>query len=454
MTEHEFDISQPAPPENHETKEPLEVYRTTKTASGLSDVYRIITRKDRRNVTIILVLLWGSCAWGILSAWLTDGAHDMTAICFVLYVTLLLCWSRHVAKKTWFRGLDRMVQSEYLLEVFEDGYRITTTHNGREGMRTFTVWEDIAASWETPTYLVLQDHRFVEYWKKSDIAPDSRLFTATVEKRKYLDKDPKGKTYQAPPAKPAEVRTANTSVETSYTPVRTGLQKAGSVLSVLAVMAFIALFVWFSSVSSMPLYINILVICVLLCFPLASLVVGILMKRRGLQGKTCVQVGIVFTILIAVFGFGVSFGFNALDSVKNQDPTFVPEIAEAVGIEIPQDDENSSVTVYQGTADAGRFTNTTRSAMLYYSDAVAEDFEKRITQDDRWLCPLPTPYRGLLPFSAVNTQSSYYVLFYCVDTQTYNAIPNAAGTYRYLCLIFDPAWGKLDIYEYDLTYVP
>ena len=78
---------------------------------------------------------------------------------------------------------------------------------------------------------------------------------------------------------------------------------------------------------------------------------------------------------------------------------------------------------------------------------------EQICNDPRWLQPLPTEMRGVLPDTAITfTGNADYVLFYRMTDDSYNQLPAEDGSYRYLCFIYRANSGLLDIYHYDLIH--
>ena len=66
----------------------------------------------------------------------------------------------------------------------------------------------------------------------------------------------------------------------------------------------------------------------------------------------------------------------------------------------------------------------------------------------------PTLLKGFFPESYPFTASADYKLLYNADLDQYNAIPDQGGAYRYFLLCYNAGSDTMQIYEYDLRYIP
>lgn len=179
--------------------------------------------------------------------------------------------------------------------------------------------------------------------------------------------------------------------------------------------------------------------------PIASIVVGFILKRKGYRYKKNVIVGIIMTALLCVYG---SFPFLFSDLY---DHTAEPVLrAEALlETDLPEPIRINTMDMTQGTQ------SDQRCYMYYQSDvyldaAGSEEFEKIISEDQRWLTTVPNDLVGILPMQAAYAVCDR-VLICNLDTGLYNTLPEESGTYRFLCVLFYTNEDRLEIIEYDMT---
>ena len=413
---------------------PIETYCFHRTASAMETARRVSTQKARRAIWLTLMFYIGLLLW----AWIAEGSWMIGFISGAGAATVLIQWRLlHDQKKRLAADMARITANEYLIEIFEDGYRVSVLSPDREVLRLFSTWEEVVGAWRTSEYLIFYDRIMLHYLPVAEIAADSRMYTGLSAKIKQN-----------------YVRAAKSDAPRIEASIPDRLQKVCKMFTALTVLALIAAFVLFPSMIwalsryAIPLY------ALLLIFPIGSFVCGVACTRRGGKGKSNRDLGIVVAVIIALVGVGAFLFSNVISSSFPMDSTHAYELAQTADIDLPPDLEvvYAVQTPELELSDSNAFTRVCYHAELVL-DEDAEAFLEQIRNDPRWLQPLPTEMRGVLPDTAITfTGNADYVLLYRMTDDSYNQLPAEDGSYRYLCFIYRANSGILDIYHYDLIH--
>ena len=434
MTENEFAGHVTESDQSAVSRVPLESYLTVKTREAHETVRKISSRPLRQAI-------WKTLSVFAAAALLTSLIYreDHTPwLAFYFGAALAYC-SMHGAtlrnyKKRWADGVARAEGSEYLTEIFEDGYRVTVTRDGEETLRFFTTWDRVQGAWQTPEYLIFYNDIMVHYLPVAELPSDSRLFAALSAKLKST--------------KGQKTTSDAKRNEQSLLSRRQGLSKLLAVLSALSLVASLVIFpmmLWMPHRISLPIFV------LLLLFPILCLIYDGIWNRGGRNRRSNRTLCILAIVIIAVVAVGVFFLSEVLDDIRGvEDPTLAYELAQTAKVDLPP---NLAMISSIEISDPSDLTNPIQ---MYYRGVLdledeAETFAEQVKSDPRWLSPLPTELRGLLPdFAVSNTRIPDYVLFYRITDQSYNNLPSDMGSYRYLCFIYHEQSGLLEIYHYDL----
>lgn len=182
--------------------------------------------------------------------------------------------------------------------------------------------------------------------------------------------------------------------------------------------------------------------------PIASLVLGIIFKRKGFKCTKNIVVGIIFTLLICLSAF--TGDFLVENEIDNTD-TAIIRAEDIIGIELP--DAETINTLYW--TEEEQFNDREyiySSTDLWLEDSLAVEFEKEISASDKWISDVPTALLGL--DSSISESDMYdYVLFYNVDTGEFNIVPEESGTYSFYFIGYQSESKMMQINEYDIEYV-
>ena len=158
-------------------------------------------------------------------------------------------------------------------------------------------------------------------------------------------------------------------------------------------------------------------------------------------------VGIIMTALLCIYG---SFSFIFANVYDHSDKPIV-RIEQTIGIDIPKHKQINTQDWTKGTQSVSRGYIYSTS-YIYFDDSAVEDFEKQLTNDDKWLSSISSDMIGIT--SPMNDSGIYdYVLVYNVDTSEYNTLPSNSGNFRFINILYKVKDNIMLIVEYDIDYV-
>ena len=181
--------------------------------------------------------------------------------------------------------------------------------------------------------------------------------------------------------------------------------------------------------------------------PIASIVLGVILKSKGCKYKKNIVVGIIMTALLCIYG---SFTFIFAEPYDHSDTPII-RAEQMIGIEIPEHEQINTLDWTDGTQTSAR-GHILSTSDIYFDAAVAEEFENQLAENDKWLESVPNDLIGLTsPFADMGTFD--YSLIYNIDTSECNALPSAGGTYRFMNILYSAQNNYMQIVEYEIDYI-
>ena len=181
--------------------------------------------------------------------------------------------------------------------------------------------------------------------------------------------------------------------------------------------------------------------------PIASIVLGFVLKLKNYKYKKNIIVGIIMVALLCIYG---SFSFIFANVYDHSEESIV-RAEQTIGINIPEHKQISTQDWTKGTQSVSRGYIYYTSDIYFENSAVA-DFEKQLAKDNKWLSSVSNDLIGIT--SPMNDYGFYdYVLIYNVDTTEYNTLPNGSGKYRFINILYRLEENQMKIVEYDIDYV-
>jgi len=187
----------------------------------------------------------------------------------------------------------------------------------------------------------------------------------------------------------------------------------------------------------------------MLPIPLTSLVIGIIYKRKGFKSTKNIVVGIIFTILLLIYG-SFSFFFN---NVSSDDYSYVTNIETEISFDLPNEGKISTMNWTSGTQTS--VIADIMSDVAFTNEEEISKFNIEISESDLWVTSMKTTLTSLLPltYSSYPTSDLYdYFMIYNIDLKIYNVLPKHSGTYRYVFIAYNSSKGTMKIGEYSLDF--
>lgn len=181
--------------------------------------------------------------------------------------------------------------------------------------------------------------------------------------------------------------------------------------------------------------------------PIASIIFGFYMKKKGYKYKKNVIVGFIMAILLCIYG---SFFFIFKDTYSHSDAPIL-QVEEYLGIDIPTHSQINTIDLTTETQSFSRGYVFSASD-IYFEDADVEAFEDALPTDKTWIPSIPTELIGITS-SYYNISAYDYCIIYNTQTQELNTLPKEAGTYRMINILYHCESNTMVIIEYEIEYV-
>ncbi len=398
---------------------PNELYRFTFLKEELSEIYRLqIKSIYRRPVlftlmcVLMIVLFIAASAPDAMIAFLVG----MFFIGVVSHIKGIRAYS-----KAWKNSAERICKSTYEYKVF-DSYICVNIYRENEkihGLKCF--FTDIEQIQQFGKWLFLQFGGQLFIIRKSDLKENSAFYS-------YMYKNP------------LKITEKNTDNKWKVLSV---ILFVASLLSIFGALGLIAV------VSSKNhLFVeNSWLFFLLTPIPIASIVLGFVLKSKNYTYKKNVTVGIIMAALLCMYG---SFSFIFANVYDHSEEPIV-RAEQTIGIDIPEHKQISTHDWTKGTQSVSRGYIYYTSDIYFENSAVA-DFEKQLAKDDKWLSFVSNDLIGIT--SSLNDYGFYdYILIYNVDTTEYNTLPKDSGKYRFINILYRLEENQMKIVEYDIDYV-
>ena len=398
---------------------PNESYRFTFSKQELNEIYRLQRKSVYKRPIIftmlcILMILFfiGSSAPDVMIGF----AFGMFLIGAVSYIKGIRAYS-----KAWKNSTERICKSVYEYKVFENYIGVNIYRENERIRESKCFFTDIEQIQQVGKWLFLQFGGQSFIIRKNELKENSAFYS-------YMYKNP---------LKITEKNTHNRWKVFSI------ILFVASLLSIFVALVLVAM------VSSKNhLFVeNTWLFLLLTPIPIASLILGFILKSKGYKYKKNIIVGIIMTALLCIYG---SFSFIFANVYDHSDKPII-RTEQTLRIDIPEHKQISTQDWTKGTQSVSRGYIYSTSD-IYFDDLAVEDFEKQLANDERWLYSVSNDLIGIT--SPMNDYGIYdYVLVYNVDTGEYNTLPNNSGKYRFINILYRLEENQMKIVEYDIDYV-
>lgn len=187
---------------------------------------------------------------------------------------------------------------------------------------------------------------------------------------------------------------------------------------------------------------------IMLTFPIACLVIGIIIKCRGQRMRACIVMGIVGTVVISLGMLlslvGDDSSGSMWDDIGDEETLDAIALAEEIsGIDLP----TPNYSFYE------EYPEYNYLGLEFYGRSV-DELMADIEKSKAFRQGIPNTMIGMLPPAARDVDSSSYVMLYNVTQSNYNTLPTVSGEYDFVAIVCYESSGYVffDVYEYTLDY--
>ena len=405
--------------ETQAVEQPKEEYRLSFTKDEVMKICKAEQSKLIRKIVLVVLLSSVSLFTAYNSSF--SGSEYMIAGVSATCIFLLL---NHLVKfrKAWKKNAEKVSSSDYEYRVYDDYFNVIIRHQG-EKVRDFKYsFDDILNMTQVDDFITMQFGSGLFLLRKSDLKENSVFYNLLSKMSQKRD----------------------LTVPRNKWRLISIISLIASLLSPLA--AFLAssemLFRYYDTSTQEYMW----VFFAFVPIPIASVVVGFIMKSKGYVYLKNIVVGIIVAVLLCLFG---TFFFGG-DLVKNKNYEVIEYTEQTVNIDIPQFEsmDTRDLSISEQEADNGYIYCITDVA---FSDKKAEEFEEQIHNDERWLPLVPFKLYGMT-LSVMGIESCDYAMIYNCDTGEYNTLPQEQGKYHCLSLVYYTDNKMLRIFKYDIEY--
>ena len=392
--------------------QPLEKYVTTFTAQEQEEIRKVATSQFNRKMIIGTSLWW--LVWTIFFAfevWLLNGLlFGVICFCFILYNNVS-------SKKTWKKRYPNLPWRVYSYDIYED-YMLQQIHqNGQFVESRHIPFVELRYITTTVNFVVFVHENFLIYFRKKDLVPNSRLYPLAQKVSTASDK----------------------------------LRAVGHITWIASILAAVGSVILFyrlnwdiDKVVSQGWH-----GLLFLPIPIASVVVSVMLKRKGDKWVVNLLVGLISISVLLYLG-ATSFIFRTVE-VEFSDPQntdYIDTIEDYTGIDIPEPTSVHTVD-FSSSPHAYGWTTTSVTSTIFFDEQAVMEFERDMRMDARWQMNFKNELAAIMP--NVYTEGRY-VLVYNIDFDQWNQVPTASGDYHMLMLVYDPTGNTMFANEYILHY--
>lgn len=382
----------------------------------------IIFKKTRFQLIIRAVVFAIAC--GILLA-AASAANANDIIIGLIWGCFILGAISHIKgfliyKQTQKDSAARALESTYSYEIFDGYFKVNISRNGEITKNLKIYFNEVERTQSLGTYLVLQIAGQSYIIKKDALISNSAFLTLN---------------------KPEQEKPA--------------VKKPGKLVKTVSILLFIfsiatiwgaLLGVAILTAANQMMTENMWVFFLFLPIPIASIVFGFCMKKKGYRCKKNIIVGFIMAAFLCIYG-SFTFIFSNVYS-HSEEPILKTE--SLLNIDIPTHSRINTQDWTRGTQSVPRGYIYSTSD-IYFEDAAVEDFEKKLSGDSRWMSEIPNDMIGITSYFCDIQPSDYYII-YNKDTNEINKLPSDSGTYVFINVLYDLDSNTMKLVEYRIEY--
>ncbi len=412
------DILSETEPIEEKAKEPKETYVFKYEKTDLREVFKMAHIPFIKRAVIFTL----SCI--VLFVFLAAAdANDM--IIGLLLGYFLIGLIAHIKgyfaySKAWKNRESRILQSAYSYEIFE-GYFVLNISRNDEITRTLKIYfDDIEKIQSFGNYLVLQIAEQSYIIKKDALIPDSPFITFC-----------------------------------NHAPNKVEAKKPKDIFKTISILLFVfsILTIWGALLGvavlsgiNQAMTENMWVFFLFLPIPIASIVFGFYLKKKGFRYKKNVIVGFIMAGFLCIYG---SFTFIFANVYSHNDEPIL-NAEQLLDIDIPTHSRINTQDWTNGTQSIPRGYIYSTSD-IYFDDTAVEEFEKNLSSDTKWISAIPNDIIGITSYFCDIQTSDYYIM-YNKDSMEFNKLPSESGTYVFINVLYNAESNTMKLVEYQIEY--
>lgn len=180
--------------------------------------------------------------------------------------------------------------------------------------------------------------------------------------------------------------------------------------------------------------------------PIASIVLGFLLKAKGYKYKKNIVAGVIVTVFLCLYGTS-AFLFSNLYNHSNAP---VVKIEQLTGTDLPEPKQINTQNL-KGVEQHRSGVGIELTSDIYFSRNGAKELENILAADDRWQASFQNDLVGITSFLSFY-ESCDYALIYNATTAEYNRLPEHSGTFHFISVVYNSKNQQLHMVEYNLNY--
>ena len=323
-------------------------------------------------------------------------------------------------KKQFKADESRLLQNTYSYEIY-DQYFISKISRNEEVIRTQKIYfYEIENIESFETYMVIRVAGMKYIIKKDCLRADSVFF--------YLFKQRTVKIEAKSPEK--------------YLKIASNILFVFSLATIFCALFFVGKL----SVINHAMTDNMWMFFVFVPVPVASVIFGFYLKKKGYKYKKNVITGFIMAALLCCYG-SFTFIFSDIYS-HDDDPILMAE--EILDIDIPDHSQINTQDWTIGTQSMPRgyvyFTSD-----IYFEDSSVTEFEKSLQNNPKWMSEIPSDMVGITSYFCELQPSDFYII-YNTDTKEFNKLPSESGIYRLINVMYNSGNNTMKLVEYQIEY--
>lgn len=398
---------------------PCESYEFRYSPAELKAVNRRVSRPTLFGFILSALLLFGL----LINALVVEKANGFLFLMMGFFIAInCIHWRNWRRSKKHYRQRGEMICNRvYRYDVYSQHF-ILTISDHRGTVNTVRVdFSDVTKVLETHNLLLLIVDGQIFIFRRSELQPNSVLYTLFSE----------------------------TSCSESPSKLK-GFPRVVSIVlfiaSIACIFAALVCFTLVTGTNTVNATKNMWIFFLFLPVSVSSLVYGIVMKRKGYRAVKNIVVGIIISSLLCIYG-SFSFLFSGVYSDSSKPIT---DVERLLSIDIPTHSEINTVNFDGNVTETYPRGHIFSSSTISFDEENVKEFEENLIKDDKWISDIPNQLIGITS-THCDFPADYY-LIYNTQTNEFNKLPQADGTYRFINITYQCDTNMMEIINYEIEY--